>query len=152
MIVDTLNNRKLYMGLSSRMDTAFDWIAETVPETLRPGEYPVCDGVRAIIEEYTTIQEKDNKNKYEAHRKYIDIQYVVYGTEIMLVRSINGLQTDTSYDDEKDIIFFHSSGIGSHIVIADGMFAVYFPQDAHIPGLAVDSPAKVLKIVVKVAV
>jgi len=150
MIVDTLSNSRLYGGLSRRMDAAFAWIAKTDLGSLSPGEYPISKGVHAIVQEYSTAAEKDKK--YDAHRKFIDIQCVARGAEMTLVRPLASLETETSYDDGNDIIFLHPAEGGSRIIVTKGMFAVFFPEDAHMPCVSIDSPLQVLKVVVKVAV
>lgn len=150
MIVDTLQRAGDYSSLHPGLAAAFSWIAKTDLKSLAPGEHPIVEGVRAIVERYTTSREGDGK--YEAHRKFIDIQCVASGEEAMLVRPLDSLETETSYDDGDDIIFLHPSGRGSRVTLTEGMFAVFFPQDAHMPGLATDAPTDVHKVVVKVAV
>jgi len=132
------------------MDTAFAWLRDTDLHGLAMGEHAVSDGVRAIVQSYTTAPLE--AKQYEAHRKFIDIQYVARGRESMLVIPTSMLETDEAYSEKDDVIFYPVVPGGSRIVVRDGEFAVYFPQDAHIPMLIDESPGKVLKVVVKVAV
>lgn len=150
MITDQLSHSEQYRGLHPRIDSAFRWLGETNHHTLVEGEHSVADGVRAIVQSYTTI---DSTGKwYEAHRKFIDVQYIAGGRESMLVIPTETLKTDERYDEAEDVIFYPQMAGGSRIVLRQGEFAVFFPQDAHIPMLADETPGDVLKIVVKVAV
>ena len=70
----------------------------------------------------------------------------------MLVQPVDSLKPGAPYDADDDIVFLVPEGSRAEIVLREGMFAVFFPQDAHMPMLAAGSPAEVMKIVVKVAV
>ena len=151
MIVDTLANLSHYGGLTERLDVAFKWLESTNLASLDEGELKIDgDHIRAIIQRYTTVP--DAGRRYEAHRQFIDIQCVVRGIERMLVQPVESLQPDTPYDSNDDVVFFVPTGSRTEIVLQADMFAVFFPQDAHMPMLAAGSPTDVMKIVVKVAV
>lgn len=131
------------------MDSAFAWLRETDLEALPVGTHQIADGVRAIVQQYTTVQPDDRQ--YEAHRKFIDIQCLVRGRESMLVIPTDELTATEPYDDENDVIFYPPAPSGSMVVVRTGEFAVFFPQDAHMPMLVAQTPEEVLKVVIKVA-
>lgn len=86
--------------------------------------------------------------RYEAHRNYIDLQYVWEGTELIAVASLEALKTIVPYDKEKDIEFFKYFPAAS-FVMEPGVLAILFPSDAHAPCLSVKKPQVVRKTVVK---
>jgi YhcH/YjgK/YiaL family protein len=91
--------------------------------------------------------------RYEAHRRYADIQVVLEGTEIILVSDKDSLKTVVPYDPEKDAEFLDGNPPGSHQLILSSpeAAAVLFPADAHQPGIAFENNASaVSKVVVKV--
>jgi YhcH/YjgK/YiaL family protein len=91
--------------------------------------------------------------QYEAHRRYIDIQYMVHGREIMHWAPLPMLTHVTMpFDVEKDAMLLGLAPGGAPIPVQAGQFAVFFPDDGHIPSCAWDEPAEVLKVVVKVRV
>ena len=151
MILDTLANLSHYSGLTERLDAAFQWLDSTDLAVLDDGEFEI-DGehIRAIVQRYTTVP--DAGRRYEAHRRFIDIQCVVRGVERVLVQPVASLIPDTPYDSDDDIVFFAPAGTGAEIILQKNMFAVFFPQDAHMPMLIAESPTDVLKVVLKVAV
>lgn len=89
---------------------------------------------------------------FEGHRRYIDIQVVLSGVEMIDMVSSEGLSIKTPYDAEKDVIFYDSPKIFSSIVLRPGFFALLGPQDLHRPGVCLAQPETVRKLVIKVRV
>lgn len=106
--------------------------------------------VKAIVSEYET--RKVNENGFEAHRKFIDIQYVLQGVEKVCCLPTDTLQETIPYKEEKDAAFYTSDRKPIEMVIGNGCFAVFYPQDGHMPCLCADEPMKVKKVVVKVEI
>ena len=86
--------------------------------------------------------------KWEAHRKYIDIQYVLSGRERMGYSNTGKLKALTQYDEEKDYALY--KGKGEMLTFTSGTFAVFFPEDAHMPCIKAENNEEVRKVVVKV--
>ena len=106
--------------------------------------------VFAVCMEYETKEKTLSKN--EAHRKFIDVQYVISGQEKMFASEISGLKESEIYDEEKDVVFYEQK-CGCELTVLENNFTVFFPEDAHMPGLNVkDSSSFVKKVVVKVHV
>lgn len=146
MVLDKIENSELYKNLHPRFVKAFEYILKTDFSQLVDGKYPIeKDEIFALVQEYRTKDAKDAK--LEAHRKYIDIQYIHSGAELIGVAPFNN-QTLVIDEPEKDIAFYE--GEASFIKLEAGMFAVFFPGDMHMPGLKIAQPAKVKKIVIKV--
>ena len=149
MIIDRLENAHIYGKLSDRIKTALDFLEFSDLMALKPGRYEI-DGskVIAICEEYTT-KLKENV-VWEAHRKYIDIQFVVKGTELIGYSNIENMRMATQYEPQKDILNFE--GNGNFFLLSSGTFMILMPHDVHAPGLCVAEPECVKKIVMKVLI
>jgi biofilm protein TabA len=87
--------------------------------------------------------------RWEAHRRYIDLQYLVRGTERIGYALVERMRAEP-YDEQKDVMWL--SGNGDFATLTPGLLMMLWPQDAHMPGIAVGSPAPVKKVVVKIAV
>lgn len=105
-------------------------------------------GTYVNIEEYTT---KDSSH-FEAHRKYIDIQYLAKGKEYIRVSSMKDIsQYIKPYSEDRDIEFFDKAEYTQHLL--DGSnFMVLFPHEAHMPCMTADSTMHVRKVVVKIPI
>jgi len=147
MIVDKTDNLKLYTHLGSKFQKAFAFITDPELMLLDNGKYEIDgDNVYAVVSEYQTKDETDGR--FEAHRKYIDVQFVAKGTELIGYAPSKLQKIVTEYNDEKDMVFF--SGDKSFIKIEKGMFAVFFPFELHMPGIKSTIREDVKKIVVKI--
>ncbi len=151
MIIDNLRNHQLYAGLHERIDMAFDYMRNTDLETLPAGKYEI-DGTNlfAMVQEYDT--KPVDECGMEAHKKYIDVQYMVRGAEIVGHVLLNGHEpTVKAYSDETDLMLFPDAP--SFITKMDaGTFMIFYPTDMHMPCIQVDGPETVKKVVVKVKI
>jgi len=149
MIIDKIENSKLYEGISQRIKEAFEYIRNTDLKNIKPGKYEIDgENIFALISEYKTKAE--SKGKLEAHRKYIDVQYVISGEELMGYAPLGIQQFLEPYKDENDIIFFN--GEKSFTKVSSGMFAIFFPEDVHMPGISTGKISDVKKLVIKVRI
>lgn len=97
------------------------------------------------------ISKKENECVYEAHKKYIDIHYIVEGVERIATADVCELQVKMPFSEEKDIGFYTGSEAGSYL-LRQGEFMVCFPNDAHKVAMMNKAPEAVKKIVVKIKV
>ncbi len=151
MIFDTLQNCEKYYALHTGFDQAFAFIKKAVAENYAVGKYEI-DGrkIHASIQEYNSKAEADAK--FEGHRKYIDIQYIASGAEIMQVVDIQKASLKTDYNQEKDVEFYHDTDKAGNTLVEAGEYGIFFPNDIHKPGLSVlGNSAPVKKILVKIA-
>ncbi len=88
---------------------------------------------------------------YEAHRNYIDVHYILEGTERIGTADLTSLSTATPYSFEKDIEFLTGVADG-YYNLSPGNFMVCFPNDAHKVAIMVEKPCAIWKIVFKIAV
>jgi biofilm protein TabA len=153
MIVTKLENLSHQVALSPNMSKALEYLKNVQTAGLQPGQIEI-DGknVYVMIQAYET-RPAAAEERLEAHRNYIDIQYVAAGEEAMGWAHIDALQNPTAYNPEKDVWYGTLPASGMTLVqVAQGQAAVFFPEDAHAPKLAAAAPVSVLKIVVKVRV
>jgi YhcH/YjgK/YiaL family protein len=147
VILDQLSECEPYRKLSERFAAGFDYLRSNVFETMADEKYAI-DGedLFAMVQSYQT--KPRDQGRWEAHRHYADIQYVVSGTEVMGVAALSGMTVEQAYSREKDVEFFF--GAGQFIRVDRGCFTIFLPQDVHMPQLQIDAPAAVKKVVVKV--
>ena len=147
MIIDTLENAHFYYGISTRFSLALKFLKNTDFSNFDDGKFEIDkDNMYASIQSYNT---KTQENAlFEAHRKYIDIQYVIAGEELIGYTNIKGLTPKSVYNEENDIVFME--GAGDFLRLHSENFAILMPQDAHKPSIAVDKPSPVKKVVIKI--
>ncbi len=137
---------------------AFRWIIEMTAGSVADGRHEMEEGMFAIVQSYETNDPAGMR--LENHRKYIDIQYMMQGWEVIAWCKPDGHAVCAeTYSNEKDIEFFFTTGIvPSSLVLHQGMVSIFWPSDWHAPCLSppsttgVPEPIKVRKIVVKVPV
>lgn len=146
MIKDSIKNYLTY-NLDEKLNAGLKYLVQTDFSSMENGKYEILkDKVFAIVQDYNTKPE--NIAKFEAHRKYIDIQYIIKGHEKIGVAQIEGYTAIGDYDEEKDIIFFDGKA-NDFITMKEGDFAIFFPQDLHMPSVAINESSYVKKVVVK---
>ena len=151
MIYDNLSNIDIYKGLSTDIYTGLLFLNQAKPY-LENGTYLLNSRVKVIVSEYET--KKVNEYGYEAHKRYIDIQCVLKGEEMVSCSPIERLKETKPYSEEIDAAFY-SANIKhqpSNLILQSGYFAIFFPQDGHMPQLCGDKPQMVKKVVVKVEI
>lgn len=149
MITDQLKHYKQYTGLSQRINEALTYLAETDMAALEVGKYEIDgDNLFVLIQSYEA--KAIEAGKCEAHKKYIDIQYIIEGQEYMGYGPSDAYEVIDPYNDDKDRYFVKWAG--DLVKYEKDMFAIFYPQDAHMPGIAVNSGEMVKKAVVKIKI
>lgn len=151
MILDTLENSARYEVLNSRFAKAFAYL-RTVDGTQPLGRFDLDgDHCFALVQTYET--KPVEKAKFEAHRKYIDIQFIHSGRETILWAPLAAMQEETmAYNEEKEAALWKLIPDVTPLHLSGGHFSILYPQDAHAPCIEWDKPEQVFKVVVKVAV
>ena len=149
MIIDKIKNTSNYYGIGERIFKALKFIQEKDIASMELGTYEIeGSDIYAIVLKYDTIPMK--KGLWEAHKKYIDVQYIIDGIEQIGYANIDDIKLDKKYVEEEDYCLY--KGEGNMIVFKTGSFGIFAPQDAHMPGISLKEPQQVKKIVVKVRV
>lgn len=145
MIFDKIENLRHYDIVSDKIIEFLFNLNENTPT----GRYEIDENCYANVEEYNT---KPIENcRFEAHRKYIDIQLLLKGEERLDVKSVDGLTPIADYNSEKDIVFFKETQETASVKLSKGNFTLLLPHDAHRPQMNADNTSQtVKKVVVKV--
>jgi len=149
MIIDSLENIELYKGLGTRINYALEYLKSTNFEKLDNGKYEI-DGkdVYAAVSRYKSKPKEEGK--WEVHKNYIDVQFIGAGTELIGYSFLKNMKEKTEYNPDKDVQFF--DGEGQFAKAEKDTFVILFPSDAHMPGIKVNEPENVIKVVVKVKI
>ena len=150
MILDRLTHHELYHPINPLFAEGFAFIASQAERArgYAPGRYPLPGGAYAMVQEFES--QPIGEEKFEAHRRFIDIQYVASGEEIMYYAEAGQL-TPGEYHPDRDYMDLEGSGLALHVHA--GEFVIFFPQDAHLSSRCTEAgPLPVRKIVIKVPV
>lgn len=150
MIFDNILNCGRYAKYDPSLERAFDFIKKAVEEGYDVGRYEILpDGeMYAFVQEYNSKPECECS--FEGHRRYIDVQFLISGCEQIDIIDLSRSESKVKYDVERDIEFFVASSAVTSLVLADGDFGVFYPNDIHRPGMAYADSSPVRKIVVKI--
>jgi YhcH/YjgK/YiaL family protein len=150
MIVASLQELAEQAQLTPAMRKGLDFLVQNQGKELPDGRAPIDgDQVYALVQSYET---RTGEITFEGHRRYIDLQYVARGEELLGWAPLAAAEVTRPYNEERDI------WLGSvpqdqmtAVHMTEGFVAVLYPSDAHAPMRAWGAPAPVKKIVVKVA-
>ena len=149
MIVDKIKNIGLYSKLSERISKGLKLIEDPGLLNKEDGKYEVDgDNLYYMIARYKT--KNISEAKFETHKKYIDIQAVLKGKEIIGYTHMSNLKTNVPY--KEDIEFFETPEDYNEVKVKEGMFVILYPEDGHMPGCDYNGKSDVLKVVVKVKI
>ncbi|MBO9608715.1 MAG: YhcH/YjgK/YiaL family protein [Paenibacillaceae bacterium] len=155
MIIDNIRNAAMYSGLGVGLGKALAYLRETDWSDKEPCKYAIDgDNVYALVQQFSLLPQSEGK--WEAHRKYIDVHYMVEGKERVAYAPVDSLEVYRDYDETADYMLLRGGGstnvtTGENtIVVNPGTFLIFRPEDAHMIGIAVDVPKPIKKIVVKV--
>ncbi|NDP20411.1 MAG: DUF386 domain-containing protein [Paludibacter sp.] len=146
--VDMAAFEKHYGEFPERWETAFEYLVNNDLKALPLGRKDINETVYVTVSEYTTKDIEDAD--YEAHKKYIDLQYIITGEELMgLTREYAALKVISPYVEEKDIEFYDYNGGGLLTATPDNYF-IFFSGDVHKPCIKRTNNSIVRKIVIKI--
>lgn len=151
MIIDKIENIKSYKGLGENILKALQILSSENLAAKEDGKYDVQgDTIFYIVSRYDT--KPLSESKFEAHKKYIDIQFMADGRELFGYAPTTDLKPECDYDSDNDFILFPAPKDFTKINFSKGMFAILFPEDGHMPCVQASGPENVCKIVFKVKI
>lgn len=157
MVFDSISNRSIYAGLGERIATGLDYLAGLSPADFSERREELAGASLFALFQGVTTEGAEGRF-YEAHRNYIDIQFVLSGSEVIRVSKVSGLEETSPYDGDRDVAFYRTIP-GADVRLDAGDFIILFPHDAHLPklpatppGSSKPAPGPVHKVVVKVRV
>lgn len=135
MIIDRIENRAAYAFLGDGFRQALDFLAGYQPCNAKREDIAL-DGDRVFVKVRPMKTKPLEECSLEAHRHYADIHYVAKGRE------------QIGYDEDKDMVKL--AGPSDPITLAEGYFMITFPEDAHMPCIAIGQPQELTKLIAKV--
>ena len=149
MIYDLIQNIEFYKGISSNLDKAIAFIKKNDLQALPLGRTDL-DGNKVFINVMEATTQQEEKLHFEVHKKYIDIQIDLEGTEVIAI-GLGKRNEYVPYDDKKDIGFYDTEA-STQCIMGPGRFIVCMVEELHKPGIAYGNEARIKKCVIKVAV
>ncbi|ELO0859910.1 YhcH/YjgK/YiaL family protein [Citrobacter amalonaticus] len=149
MIVGNIHH--LQSWLPEELRQAIEYIKANVTEATEKGKHEI-DGSRLFYLISEDMTEPFEKRRAEYHARYLDIQIVLKGQEGMTFSVLPAGKPDTDWLADKDIAFLAEGGQEKTLILNEGDFVVFYPQEVHKPLCAVGTPAPVRKAVVKLLV
>lgn len=146
MIVCPFQDLKRYQAIIPGLEEAMEAVANM--EQWVPGTIPLSGGNKILVQEGLTRSAEGKL--FEAHREYLDIQYIVEGEETVGWAPLNTLTLDGEFNTAKDKGMY--AGHADFMRIGQGYCYVVFPEDAHMPGVHLDEPHSFKKLVLKLKV
>ena len=148
MIYDTIDHAVLYRPISANLAKALDFLTSTDLSKYDTERVEIDgDKVYALFQRYETKPVNDSP---EAHKKYIDLQYLIDGEEFIGVAPLSTMKKEVEARPDGDIYFYEGETV--KLPIGGGRFMVLFPEDAHAPCIAAGGSKPVHKVVIKIAV
>lgn len=148
MILDTLNNSSAYNTLNPLFEKAFAFL-RTVKESDFDHPKKEIEGDDCFALFFKTEGKGSDAMVMEAHKKYIDIQYVFKGVDLMGYKPLDECkQVQTPYVEKDDYMLFGDAP-NAYVLVTENNFSVFFPSDVHAPLIG---KGNMLKVVVKVKV
>ncbi|RPJ60157.1 MAG: DUF386 domain-containing protein [Acidobacteria bacterium] len=148
IISDELKNWEKHVSLQKMAD-AFRFLSRPDLDELEPGRHDIHGD-----DMYALVQRSESRSiesaEFEAHRLYLDIQYLIAGEEYIAATPQQGLTVSKPYDESRDIEFYLRPADFQKIMMKPGRFVVFYPQDAHLPNCHPDRPGLLHKVVMKV--
>jgi YhcH/YjgK/YiaL family protein len=148
MIIDHIRNAQTYCNITPGIAIGLKFLIETDFNSLGTGRYelPGSDAY-ALVQEHNTRQLSEVK--WEVHRKYIDLQFIVHGEEWIRYADIESLKMGEFHESDDYAL---GEGEGDFLKLGKGYFMLLFPQDGHMPSMTLDRIRKIKKVVVKIPV
>ncbi len=152
MIFDKIENISDYFEELPLLKKVEDFVVDFKNGKLADGTYEI-DGKRvfAMLQSYRTRQQT-HEMMFEAHKKYIDLQYIVNGIEKIRWARLDSVDlVEEKYSTGGDIAFYEGDAMFD-FTLTKGTFLLLYPEDAHLPGLSAQKDVNVRKIVFKIQV
>lgn len=152
MILDSIKNAYLYKGINESIDKVLEVAAGLTPESFTTGRQEI-DGQNLFIN-YVSYETKSRQESVsEAHKLYVDVMYMVEGSETIYVKPTDRLKNvTTEYDPAIEALLADIDDDVTAVRLDKGQFCILFPDDSHAPGCIADKSETVKKIIGKVKI
>lgn len=129
---------------------AFTFLRETNLKDIAEGKYEL-DGDHLFVGIDKYHSKDKNTTRFEAHKNYIDFQYVISGEEQIGVTDLSNTELLEAYNAKTDVAFYTSEE-GDYLHAHSGNFFIFFPEDVHRPGIKTSESIPIKKLVVKLKI
>lgn len=143
MIYGELKELKFYKGISENLDKAIEYIEKGEYKNGVEGKNEI-DGDKVFFNFQNADIRKEEEAFFEGHKKYIDIQLVIEGEELIGYTSRSNVVRTSSWDAEKDFEVYEGS-IEHRFVLNEDTFIILFPEEPHMPLLESEKGFKKVK-------
>lgn len=148
MILASIQDYPRYEGLHPLFKQAFEFLQSTDFDQLEDGRIEL-EGTRLYANVCTLVGKPKEEALLETHQQYIDIQMPLLGVEKIGFKPLAEVTETSKPYNEADDITFYADRPSAFTKIHPGQFAVYFPEDAHAPGIG---KTGIRKVIVKVRI
>lgn len=150
MIYGTIANRNRYRFLEDNIQKCFEYIKENHIEDFENGSYSIEDDIIFFnVVEYMTKTDK-SEGFWEAHRRYIDLHYILSGSEKINLNFISKLKQG-DFAEEDDFLPLEGEAAAS-VILTSGDFLICYPEDAHMTALSTTQSAPIKKAIFKIRI
>lgn len=137
-----------YQKNTSQWNTLFSWLRDTDLENIPKGKHPIPNSTLVA-----SVEDSENsplqKRNTESHKKKIDFQLVVRGTEGFALLDHASSTVSVPYDDKKDVMRYNYDLSRTHFFnVKGGQFVVFFPSDWHIAKVETKKKDQSIRVIV----
>lgn len=151
MILDRIENLSRYTSVLPGLDRVESALAEYMKQPFSDGHIEIePEKLWGNVQHY--MPKPISEGRYEAHREYCDVQVMIDGAEKIGWASVSDCTVTDPFSEESGDIAFMKSDKGQLFLLRSGTFAVFFPEDAHMPCIEAGEKNGVTKIVFKVKI
>ncbi|MDO3626293.1 YhcH/YjgK/YiaL family protein [Mucilaginibacter sp. BT774] len=145
--INSVEFMRQYESDKALWDKVFAFLEDDKIKTMAPGKYPI-DGDNAYAMISAGPPKKLEDVKWESHRKYIDLQYVISGKVRLGIASVAKATVTEPYSDSRDAANYNV--VGKYLIATPKEFFLFFPQDAHRPDIKIAGTDSLKKLVIKI--
>ena len=117
-------------------------------ESYEPATIPLSGSNKILVQKVTT--KAWETSQLEAHREFLDIQYIISGKEMVGWAPLDTLTPADEFNTQKDKGMY--TGKNTPVAIEEGYCYVVYPEDAHAPSVHMGEGGEVVKLVIKLKV
>jgi YhcH/YjgK/YiaL family protein len=145
--INSVEFMRQYEGNKALWDKVFVFLGDSKLATMAPGKYPI-DGDNAYAMISNSPPKKLENVKWESHRKYIDLQYVISGKVKLGKAPVSKATVTEPYSESREAANYTVEG--KYLTATPKEFFLFFPQDAHRPDIKIDGADSLKKLVIKI--
>ena len=136
--------------LQEKLAEALAFMENVNFDEMELGRHDINEDFFLLVQKYNSKESAEMR--FESHKNYVDIQYVVEGKESIEIAPVTVMEVSEAYVTERDVEFYKDKEEAAKFVLTTGGYAILYPTDAHKPGVRVGESVPVKKMVGKVRI